>query len=122
MPEEYIEKAGENYILRKQMEGIEIFEIRGDFTIVYTEKFHDIMSDLIRKGSYKFIFDLSDTSFIDSAAIGIILMGYSEVKKHDMKIKIVGANMEIKNLLELVGSDSALDYFNSVEEAVASLK
>ncbi len=122
MPEEYIEKAGENYILRKQMEGIEIFEIRGDFTIVYTEKFHDIMSDLIRKGSFKFIFDLSDTSFIDSAAIGIILMGYSEVKKHDMKIKIVGANMEIKNLLELVGSDSALDYYNSVEEAVASLK
>ena len=121
MPEEYIEKSGDNYILRKQLNGVEIFEIKGDFTIVYTEKFHDIMSDLIRNGCYKFIFDLSDTSFIDSAAIGIILMGYSEVKKHDMKIMIVGANMEIKNLLELVGSDSALDYFNTIEEAIAGL-
>mgnify|MGYP001557543261 CR=1 FL=1 len=122
MSEEYIEKSGDHYILRKKVDDIEIFEIKGDFTIVYTEKFHDIMSDLIRQGNFKFIFDLSDTSFIDSAAIGIILMGYSEVKKHDMKIKIVGANMEIKNLLELVGSDTALDYYNTLDEAVESLK
>jgi hypothetical protein len=47
-------------------------------------------------------------------------MGYSEVKKHDMKIKVVGANMEIKNLLELVGSDVALDYFDSKQDAVNS--
>jgi anti-anti-sigma factor len=120
MGEEYIEKSGDHYILHKQIDDIEAFEINGDFTIVYTERFHDVMSRLINEGKYKFIFDLSGTSFIDSAAIGIILMGYSEVKKHDMKIKVVGANMEIKNLLELVGSDVALDYFDSKQDAVNS--
>lgn len=121
MTEEYIEKSGEHYILRKQVDDVEIFKINGDFTIVYTEKFHDIMSELIRNGRYKFIFDLSGTKFIDSAAIGIILMGYSEVKKHSMKIIIVGANIEIKNLLELVGSDEALDYYDTAEEAIEAL-
>ena len=51
--------------------------------------------------SSEFIIDMSQTSYMDSSALGMLLLLREHLGNDNSKISITGCNAEIKNILEI---------------------
>ena len=67
------------------------------------------------------ILDLSETPYIDSAGLGLIMNYYVSAMDHGRKLLLAGVNERVKALLEMTKVQSVLTSFPSVAEAEASL-
>ena len=67
------------------------------------------------------IVDLSETTYMDSAGLGLIMNYYVAAADHGRKLLLAGMNDRIKALLEMTKVLGVLQTFPSVAEAEASL-
>jgi anti-sigma B factor antagonist len=67
------------------------------------------------------IVDLSETTYMDSAGLGLIMNYYVAAADHGRKLLLAGMNDRIKALLEMTKVLGVLQTFPSVEAAEASL-
>ena len=65
------------------------------------------------------IFDFAETNFMDSSGIGMVLGRYRKMDQTEGKIAIVSCSKTIRNILNMAGVFSVIDYFDTKEEAVA---
>lgn len=66
------------------------------------------------------VFDLSNTEYMDSAGLGVIVNVYVSAEKNGRKVALVGVNERISALLELTHVKSLFGVFPTVEAALAS--
>lgn len=64
------------------------------------------------------IFDFSGISFMDSSGIGMILGRYRRLCQREGRIAIAGCSKAIRNILNMAGIFSIIDYYSTREEAV----
>ena len=64
------------------------------------------------------IFDFGNVSFMDSSGIGMILGRYRRMGEVEGRLAIVGCSKSIRNILNMAGVFSVIDYYNTKEEAV----
>jgi anti-sigma B factor antagonist len=67
------------------------------------------------------ILDLSETPYMDSAGLGLIMNYYVSAMDHGRKLLLAGVNERVKALLEMTRVQGVLTSFASVAEAEASL-
>jgi anti-anti-sigma factor len=67
------------------------------------------------------IVDLSETTYMDSAGLGLIMNYYVAAADHGRKLLLAGINDRIKALMEVTKVLGLLQRFPSVEAAEASL-
>ena len=67
------------------------------------------------------ILDLSETPYMDSAGLGLIMNYYVSAMDHGRKLRLAGVNERLKALLEMTKVQGVLTSFPSVAEAEASL-
>ncbi len=67
------------------------------------------------------IFDLTQLSFINSKGIGYLVSIHTHLSKDQRVLIISGANEEVMDVISLVGLTTIVKYFNTLEEATASL-
>ncbi len=64
------------------------------------------------------IFDFSKVSFMDSSGIGMVLGRYRKMGEKTDNIAIVNCSKAVRNILNMAGVFSIIDYFDTKEEAV----
>ena len=67
------------------------------------------------------IVDLSETPYMDSAGLGLIMNYYVAAADHGRKLLLAGVNERVKALCEMTKVQSVLTSFPTVEAAEASL-
>jgi len=67
------------------------------------------------------IVDLSETPYMDSAGLGLLMNYYVSAEGHGRKLLLAGANERIESLLEMTKVDKILKTFPTVDAAEASL-
>jgi anti-anti-sigma factor len=67
------------------------------------------------------ILDLSETPYMDSAGLGLIMNYYVSAMDHGRKLRLAGVNERLKALLVMTKVQGVLTSFPSVAEAEASL-
>ena len=67
------------------------------------------------------IVDMSETTYMDSAGLGLIMNYYVSAADHGRKLLLAGVNDRVKALFEMTKVQSVLTCFPSVEAAEASL-
>jgi anti-anti-sigma factor len=67
------------------------------------------------------ILDLSDTPYMDSAGLGLIMNYYVSAMDHGRKLLLAGVNERVKALFEMTKVQGVLTSFPSVAEAEGSL-
>lgn len=65
------------------------------------------------------VFDFTNVSFMDSSGIGMVLGRYRRMGETDGKIAIVSCSKTMRNILNMAGVFSVIDYYDTKEEAVA---
>ena len=81
----------------------------------------DIDENMEGYGSKDLIFDFSRVTFMDSSGIGIILGRYRKLSQSGGRVAIVGCSAAVRNILNMAGVFSIIDYMDSVGEAIEYL-
>ena len=67
------------------------------------------------------IFDFSDTSFMDSSGIGVVIGRLKKVKNRDGKVCITNINKRVDKVFTLSGLYKIITVYNNVNEALESI-
>lgn len=62
------------------------------------------------------MFDLSETSFMDSSGIGVIIGRYKNIMETGGRVGIMNMNQYIKKVFELAGISSLIKEYKSLED------
>lgn len=77
---------------------------------------HEV-TELIREGHKRVIFDVSALTHIDSAAIGSIVRCFSSLKKSQGDLRLAGASGMLEGTLKLTKVDRVISLFPNVAAA-----
>ena len=71
----------------------------------------------------KVIFDLTRLEYIDSAAIGVLVMAVGLIsKRYGGQVRLAGANERVSRILQITHLDRVLSMHNNMENACASFE
>ncbi len=65
-----------------------------------------------------FIFDFSKVTFMDSSGIGMVLGRYRKMGEKPGNMAIVGCTKIVRNILNMAGVFSIVDYYDNKEDAI----
>ena len=106
----------------REKDSIVIFSVDSSILQEHIPVFRERLNDIIERKKCWIIFDMLEASYISSIGISVIL----EIKKKANKISgdVVFANVNqlIMNLFEVTDLLKTLEVYDSVDEAVESLK
>ncbi|MGB9912778.1 MAG: STAS domain-containing protein, partial [Candidatus Kapaibacteriota bacterium] len=82
-------------------------------------------SELIEKAKTKnlkyILLDLSNVEVINSLGLGMIVAGYTSLKKNNISLIMISPTEKVQNLLKITHLDTIFKIFNSVEDFQGSL-
>lgn len=99
-------------------EGVRVIRVTGPFTL------RDVMDfQSIYRGSNDSvtIVDLSESPYLDSAALGAVISVHTSSQRHGRKYAITGVNNRIKTLIEVTGVTDVLNLIPTSAEAEQTL-
>ncbi len=73
------------------------------------------LNDLIEQYDKDVVFEFSETMFIDSSGIGLILGRYNQLKREHRTLMICGLNAVAYRLFELTGLFQIIPYFSDLQ-------
>lgn len=97
-----------------------IFAIKGDFTISNISGFDRDYEQYVGKNEYNFIFDLTETKFIDSSGMGTIFAGVDKTGKRKIKICISEKNELIKETFKIMRISKLFQFYTNIQDAIAN--
>jgi len=106
---------------RRVGEGTVVVIPSGALDLASAPKLRWTLFDLLEKGRSCFVVDLSQVSFIDSTALGVLISFKRNLASRG-RIVIAAPGRDVVRLLEVAGVMRALDLFPTAEAAVASFE
>ena len=87
-------------------------------------------SDAVKRGIHEadavgadtVVVDLSEISFIDSTALGVLVGGVKRLRPNGGRLSIVSSDRNITKIFEITGLDRVFTIYPSRDEAVSKLK
>lgn len=84
------------------------------------QEFSDLLHKLIEEGKKNVIIDLSETKFMNSSGLGMLISGYTTMKNGGGAFKLANATEKIESLLVITKLITIFENFPTVEEAIKS--
>lgn len=107
----------------RETEGnILILDLDGELSIFFKEDVEKVVQESIDKGIFKFIFDMSKVSYIDSSGLSILILAGNTAFKNGQKVRIVSPTAQVKYVIDIARIGQILTYFEEVDEAIESFK
>lgn len=104
------------------------YEARGQVLVIHLPKELDhhncrnlkYETDLLLSENYitKIVFDFSNTDFMDSSGIGILLNRYKQMERSGGRVAIYGAGLQVLRVLSIGGISQLVPHFESKEAAI----
>lgn len=99
-------------------EGQHVLSIKGALTSATAPAFLDAV---LSAASPCLILDLSEVSYVDSSAIGVLVRAYVACQKAKRRLALVGLNHRVENVLRITGVDPLFDTYPTLSEAEQGL-
>jgi anti-anti-sigma factor len=99
-------------------EGTTILKLDGPLTL---SAMFTLQDELRSRKPQAMIVDLSNSPYMDSAGLGLLMNTYVSAQGHGRKLVLAGANERILSLLEMTKVHAVLKNFPTVEAAEAAL-
>jgi anti-anti-sigma factor len=99
-------------------EGTTILMLQGPLTLPNT---FDLQRDLAERKPPVLIFDLTESPYMDSAGLGLLMNYYVSAEKNGRKVLLAGVNQRIHALFEMTRVHLILKNYPTVADAEASI-
>lgn len=98
--------------------GRAVVAIRGDLDLFTAPRLHDALVGSLELGARHVLADLTDVTFIDSTALGVLIRAAKELRAAGGELDLVCPNQDIRRLVQLTGLDSVFILYTSLQEAM----
>ena len=107
----------------RRLDDVVILDVSGRITLGDgTVTLREALQKLLDAGERKFIMNLEDVDYIDSAGLGELVTAFTVVRAQGGQLKLLKLTHRIHDLLQITKLLTVFDAFESETEAIKSLR
>ena len=95
-----------------------VIALAGEVDLYTAPEFKQQLLDVIAKGGRNVVVDFSDTTFIDSTTLGVLVGGVKRLRQNGGQLALVSTDRNITKIFEITGLDRVFAIHNTRAEAV----
>ena len=101
--------------------GHHVIAARGEIDLFTAPDLKQVLTDAIEGGQHRLVIDLSEVSFLDSTALGVLIGAVKRLRSRGGALAIVNTDTSIAKTFEITGLDQIFTILPSRDEALAAL-
>src|ERR1044071_6782421 len=98
-----------------------VISLAGAVALFTAPEFKQQLLDVIGKGAKSVIVDFSNTTFIDSTTLGVLVGGVKRLRTNDGQLSLVCSDRNITKIFEITGLDRVFTIHGTRDEAVSKV-
>ena len=102
-------------------EGRHVVAVRGEIDLFTAPELKAALGDALEAGKTKIVVDLTQTTFLDSTALGVLIGAVKRLRSRDGQLVIVNTDANIAKTFEITGLDQIFTILDSRDAAVGAL-
>jgi anti-sigma B factor antagonist len=99
--------------------GAYVISLAGEVDLYTAPEFKQQLLDVIGQGGKNVIVDFSDTTFIDSTTLGVLVGGVKRLRTNDGQLSLVCSDRNITKIFEITGLDRVFTIYPTRDEAIS---
>jgi anti-sigma B factor antagonist len=98
-----------------------VISLAGVVDLYTAPEFKQQLLEVIAQGGTQVIVDFTNTTFIDSTTLGVLVGGVKRLRTNDGQLSLVCSDRNITKIFEITGLDRVFSIYPTRDEAVAAL-
>ena len=98
-----------------------VIAVRGEIDLFTAPELKSALSEAIESGHTRIVVDLTDTTFLDSTALGVLIGAVKRLRSRDGALVIVNVDQNIAKTFEITGLDQIFTILPTRDDAIAAL-
>ena len=98
-----------------------VIALSGEVDLYTAPEFKQQLLEVIGQGGKQVIVDFSETTFIDSTTLGVLVGGVKRLRTNEGQLSLVCSDRNITKIFEITGLDRVFQIHNTRAEAVDAL-
>jgi anti-sigma B factor antagonist len=98
-----------------------VIALAGEVDLYTAPEFKQQLLDVIAQGAKDVVVDFSDTTFIDSTTLGVLVGGVKRLRTNEGQLSLVCSDRNITKIFEITGLDRVFTIYESREEAISKV-
>jgi anti-sigma B factor antagonist len=98
-----------------------VVAVRGEIDLFTAPELKSALSEAIESGHTRIVVDLTDTTFLDSTALGVLIGAVKRLRSRDGRLTIVNVDDNIAKTFEITGLDQIFPISPTRDEAIVAL-
>jgi anti-sigma B factor antagonist len=99
-----------------------VISLAGEVDLYTAPEFKQQLLEVIGQGGREVIVDFSDTTFIDSTTLGVLVGGVKRLRTNEGQLALVCSDRNITKIFEITGLDRVFTIYPTREEAISKVK
>jgi anti-sigma B factor antagonist len=95
-----------------------VLAVRGEIDLFTAPELKQVLAESIEAGRIRIIVDLTDTTFLDSTALGVLIGAVKRLRSRDGALAIVNIDDNIAKTFEITGLDQIFTIVPTRDEAI----
>jgi anti-sigma B factor antagonist len=95
-----------------------VLSVRGEIDLFTAPELKQVLAESIEAGRIRIIVDLTETTFLDSTALGVLIGAVKRLRSRDGALAIVNIDDNIAKTFEITGLDQIFTIVPTRDEAV----
>ena len=96
-----------------------VISLTGEVDLYTAPEFKQQLLDVISEGGKDVVVDFSDTTFIDSTTLGVLVGGVKRLRAQEGRLSLVCSDRNITKIFEITGLDRVFTIYPTRDEALA---
>ena len=102
-------------------EGAHVISLAGEVDLYTAPEFKQQLLEVIAQGGKEVVIDFSNTTFIDSTTLGVLVGGVKRLRTNGGQLSLVCADRNITKIFEITGLDRVFTIYPTRDEAIEKL-
>ena len=102
-------------------DGRHVVAVRGEIDLFTAPELKKMLADAIENGATRVVVDLSETTFLDSTALGVLIGAVKRLRSRDGQLVIVNTGTNIAKTFEVTCLDQIFTILDTRDAAVEAL-
>ena len=100
-------------------DGTYVISLAGEVDLYTAPEFKQQLLNVIGEGGKDVVVDFTDTTFIDSTTLGVLVGGVKRLRAQEGRLALVCSDRNITKIFEITGLDRVFTIYPSRDEALA---
>jgi anti-sigma B factor antagonist len=99
-----------------------VISLAGEVDLYTAPEFKQQLLDVIAQGGKNVVVDFTNTTFIDSTTLGVLVGGVKRLRTNEGQLSLVCSDRNITKIFEITGLDRVFTIYATRNEAVEQLQ